>query len=455
MALTPAQLGTKSKQMPGVVRDADEVVKGPHLGRISAQSSNYMDRRYSSGKLVMLDGGLHRVVSAEPISVRHFFGIPCTIDAVSANSVTISLDDGNQLGANSQAVNLASITPSVGDQVILGAQTYRQNYQLVTIDGLSGGNLGSATGSVLSIAETIDTTRISVGDEATILRLPKADTSVGAVVLEPQPIDVLQPSAPGSITDIPLYHLSIGVSEHPTFISRAGSTTSLQDHEYEDLAAVTANTGGNKSVDGDQIGTGARSTLIGVIGPSLRVLQPRGVVRFAADEVNTMNVGSDKILQGKSGLIEVHSSSESDMNPLFDVWMGAGEESSPEFQIMNRHTNSPLIAPYILFIGWKYRMRPVPENEVREMLRRSGRFKYEIIPTAFTRGNKQGDSRSAPTIGWKELVEQNRGKKLSLEDYRRVTEQTSNQTRNILYGTTGSRESRTGQDPRQNHRGYN
>ena len=84
MALTPAQLGTKSKQMPGTVRDADEVVKGPHLGRITKQSSNYMDRRYSSGKLVMLDGGLHRVVSAEPISVRHFFGIPCTIDAVAA-----------------------------------------------------------------------------------------------------------------------------------------------------------------------------------------------------------------------------------------------------------------------------------------------------------------------------------------------------------------------------------
>ena len=122
---------------------------------------------------------------------------------------------------------------------------------------------------------------------------------------------------------------------------------------------------------------------------------------------------------------------------------------------MNRHTNAALISPYVVFIGWKYRMRPVPENELREMLRRSGRFKYEIIPTAFTRGNKQGDSRSAPTMGWKELVEQNRGKKLSLEDYRRATEQTTNQTRNILYGTTGSKVSRSGQDPRQNHRGYN
>jgi len=453
VALTPAQLGTKSKQMPGHVRAANEVVKGPHLGRVSPQSGNYMDRRYSTGKLVMLDGGLHRVVSAEPISVRHFFGIPCVIDAVSANSVTISLDDGNQLGANSGSVDLSAITPVIGDQVILGAQTYRQDYQLVTIDGLSGGNLGSTTGSVLSIAETIDTDRIKVGDEATILRLPKASTSNGAIVLDAQTVDVLQPTAPGSTTDIPVYHLSLGVSEHPTLISRAGNTTSMQDHEYEDQESVLSVS--NKSVDGDEVGTGTKPTIVGVIGPSLRVLQPRGVVRFAADEVNTMNVSSDKILQGKSGIIEVHSSSESDMNPLFDLWMGAGEEEAPEFQIMNRHTNAALISPYVVFIGWKYRMRPVPENELREMLRRSGRFKYEIIPTAFTRGNKQGDSRSAPTMGWKELVEQNRGKKLSLEDYRRATEQTTSQTRNILYGTTGSRVSRRGQDPRQNHRGYN
>lgn len=453
MALTPAQLGSKSKQMPGHVRSAEEVGRGPHLGRLARQSANYMDRRFQAGKLVMMDTGLHRVVSAEPVLVRHFFGIPCVISAVSSSSVTVELDDANQMGANSLAQDLSSVTPVIGDQFLLGSQTYRQETQHVTVDGVSGGALGSATGSVLSIAETIVTTRIAVGDEALMLRLPKATTGTGAVVIEPQTIDMLEPTVAGSSTDIPVYHLSMGVSEHPAFVSRAGSTTSLQNHEYEDLSAVTT-TDGNKSVDGDEIGTGTTSTLVGVIGPSLRVLQPRGVVRFAADEVNTMNVSADKVLQGKSGLLEVHSSSESNMNPYFDLWVGAGEEDSAEFQIMNRHTNSPLIAPYVTFVGWKYTMRPVPERELRRMLRKSGRFKYEIIPTAFTKQNRQGDGVSSPSIGWKELVEQNRGRKLSLEDYKRVTDQTTSQTRNILYGTTGSKRSGKGTDPRQNHRGY-
>ena len=123
MALTPAQLGTKSKQMPGHVRSAEEVGRSPHLGRVSRQSANYLDRQYQAGKLVMLQDGLHRVVSAEPISVRHYFGIPCTITAVSSSSVTVELADNNQLGANSKALNLANVTPVAGDQFILGAQT--------------------------------------------------------------------------------------------------------------------------------------------------------------------------------------------------------------------------------------------------------------------------------------------------------------------------------------------
>ncbi len=453
MALTPAQLGTKSKQMPGHVRAANEVIRGPHLGRVSPQSANYLDRKYATGKLVMLDGGLHRVVSAEPISIRHFFGIPCTITAVTSSTVTVELNDNNQLGTNSQASNLASITPAVGDTLLLGSQTYRQENQFVTVQSLAGGNLGSTTGAVITTAETIVTDRITVGDEATLLRLPAASTSDGAIVLDPQGVDILEPTPKGTSTDQPIYHVSIGVSEHPTLISRAGSTTSLQAHEYEDQVAVLSVS--NKSVDGDEVGTGTKPTMVGVIGPSLRVFQPQGVIRFAADEVNSMNISSDKILQGKSGIIEVHSSSESDLNPYFDLWIGAGEETSPEFQIMNRHTNSPLIAPYLVMIGWKYTVRPVPENEVREMIRKSGRFKYEIIPTAFTKSNLMGDSKSAPSIGWRELVQKNRGQRLSFEDYKRLTEQTSSQTRNILYGTTGSRNSEQGADPRNNHRGYN
>ena len=151
-------------------------------------------------------------------------------------------------------------------------------------------------------------------------------------------------------------------------------------------------------------------------------------------------------------MIESTNSPDHAPNPLFDIWTGVGEESVPEFQMINRHTEE-LYVPTITLVGWKYELKPVTEAETREMIRRSGTFRYEIIPIAFTNQNTS-DGKSGPTNGWKGWVEENRGKRMSFEEYRRATEQTTEQTKNILLGTTGSTDTDLRQDPRQESRGY-
>ncbi len=451
MALTPSQLGTKTKVMPGVQLDPDEVTRNTHLGRVTPSTGVYLKQKYSAGKLLMMDGGLHRVVASEPVSMRYFFGLPCTISAVSSSSVTLKLNDNNDSGRNSLALDISAEAAIAKDLILLGSQTYRQENQIVTVSSVSGSTLGSTTGSVVAPAETIQTSRIAVGDEALILRLPKA-TAAGAALLDPQTIDIIEPPVSGSSIDLAVYNLTIGVSEHPFVLNRSGSATSMGTVGYQNQETVL--TVVNKSVDGDEVGTGAIPTFTGLVSPSIRVFQPQGVVRFCADEVKTFNASSDKLLQSKSGWIESHISSETSPNPAFDLWIGVGEEDSPTFQCANRHSTLPLLSPAVTMVGWKYLLRPVPENELRKILKRSGSFRYESIPTAFSKQNLDGDGVSAPAGGWRDHVSEYKGRKMSLEEYKRATEQTTAQTKNILYGTTGSRASdRASNDPRNRHRG--
>ena len=71
------------------------------------------------------------------------------------------------------------------------------------------------------------------------------------------------------------------------------------------------------------------------------------------------------------------------------------------------------------------------------MIRRSGRFNYKIIQDP---GQMSGfaDGVTGPTEGWKSLVESQRGRKMSFEDYKRATEKITDQSMNMLYGTRSS-----------------
>ena len=199
----------------------------------------------------------------------------------------------------------------------------------------------------------------------------------------------------------------------------------------------------------------AKYTNVGLISPAVRVYQPPGVAKFCMDETafgGPRLSTSDRLIWGKSGFIESHVSSDRDPNPLFNFWTGVGEQSLPEFQVVNRHINE-LIAPSLLLIGWKYFVRPVPDEEVIQMVRKAGSFKYEVIPTPFMEMVAKSDSRSGPSEGWHTWVQENRGKRISFEEYRQATSIMSNATYSMLNGTMPSNRQSKREDPRSKYRG--
>jgi hypothetical protein len=451
MAQTLAKLGTKSKATPGGPRAANEIARGLPLGR-TANIGTPLKQAHQPGQLLMLDAGLHRITAADPTSFRFYMGVKCEITARAANSVTLKSTESGDTGTAPDGFATAP-----GDMILLGSQGRgHQEYQMVTTAS-SSGLLSSTNGCVVTTSETIDTARILVGEEATVLKIPAAagadDGSSGAVVLDSVTFPTME--APGY--DV-IYHLSIGVSEQPFFIGRDGDisqTGTAGRFNRQDLQ-VTVGGGGTWPHEVTRSIGMARPTISGSISGGLRVMQPAGVVRFAADEINhgrLNNTNSGRNHWGKSGVIESYASPDVSPNPLFDIWTGIGEESRPEFQMLNRHYEE-LMVPSITLVGWKYKIRPVTEAETKEMIRKAGSFRYEIIPTAFTTQGQKGDGKSGPTEGWGTWVRKNKGRKMSFEEYQRAVEQSTEQTKNILYGVAGTTDTQKGQDPRDVSRGY-
>jgi len=135
---------------------------------------------------------------------------------------------------------------------------------------------------------------------------------------------------------------------------------------------------------------------------------------------------------------------------MYSIYMGTGEEQSPEFQFLN--VDEDLRIPAITLSGWKYRLVEVPEKEVKEMIRRSGRFNYEIVPYAQSNFQKSQDP-SGPIGGWHTHVKKHKGRKMSFEEYKSAVGNTTQMTNNILSGSkSGIGKSR--RDPRAMHRRY-
>ena len=67
-------------------------------------------------------------------------------------------------------------------------------------------------------------------------------------------------------------------------------------------------------------------------------------------------------------------------NPAYRLVTGSGGNDStlPFFQLL-QDIDEDLRDPRILIVGYKYLLAEVSEGEVREMIRRSGRFNYKII----------------------------------------------------------------------------
>ena len=303
----------------------------------------------------------------------------------------------------------------------------------------------------------------SNGEEAVIVKWTVAYGATGAGSSGTISATITDPAA--NLSSIP-YEYGISFRVQGSTAGDGGTTTmtntSVAGVNYADGFKLTALGGAAADPTGDlpgetnysvettrgvvAAGTGQRS-LVGFVSPRIRVFQPAGTPLWSIQEAD---LETDDFLKQASGWIDSSNSPAGAPNPMFSLYIGTGEEQSPRFQFLNIDEN--LRIPVVVLSGWKYKMREVPEDEVRNMIRRSGRFNYEIVPYAQSRFQK-GQDPSGPVGGWHTHVKKHRGKKMSFEEYKASIGQTTDMTNNILAGSkSGMGKSR--RDPRASYRRY-
>lgn len=375
------------------------------------------------------------------------------------------------LTGTNPVIRVVQLTPGTD-----GNTTITTNESNIAVSGFTGGKVGTIN------ATTVESLVRPVGEEVTVLFLPTATFNGGSsYLLDKRTFGILE--SPDSRKVI--YDVTWGISMHPKYIGADGdstnagiagfdsedSTTQSQHIEAGGATDVIDNNGSAFRLDGtgahqdtsadtyDNItiglsghgaggyGYGFGTAFNGMTSPKIRVFQPRGKVRFAVDQSS----GSDDV--NKAGWVTAEETPITSPNPAYRLVTGSGgnDNTLPFFQLL-QDIDEDLRDPRILIVGFKYLLSEVSEGEVREMIRRSGRFNYKIIQDP---GQMSGlaDGVTGPTEGWKSLVENQRGRKMSFEDYKNATEKITDQSMNMLYGTRSSDVQRRTSDPRRRHRG--
>ena len=375
-------------------------------------------------------------------------------------------------------IRLIQVTPGTD-----GNTTISTTEANISVSSFTGGQVGRINAT---IEETL---AHPVGTEATVLFLPNATFNGGSsYTLDQRAFGILESPDRRKV----IYDVTWGISMHPKYIAASGESTntgisSFDGNDLGSLAAAFSAAGGNtdavaidgsgfvrvdgttetdtspidsdgESYDigspggakhgGNGFGYGFGTAFNGMTSPKIRVFQPRGKVRFTVD----LQSGSDN--SNKAGWITAEETPIINPNPAYRLVTGSGgnDNTLPFFQLL-QDIDEDLRDPRILITGFKYLLKEVSDGEVREMIRRSGRFNYKIIQDP---GQMSGfaDGITGPTEGWKALVENQRGRRMSFEDYKRATERVTDQTMNMLYGTKSSGVQGRTSDPRNRHRGY-
>tara|TARA_B100000131_G_scaffold203806_2_gene195874 strand:- start:82198 stop:83982 length:1785 start_codon:yes stop_codon:yes gene_type:complete len=356
-----------------------------------------------------------------------------------------------------------------------GNTTITTNEANINVEGFTGGSSVANKTLTITTVETIQSRFEGEGHTATILFIPYAsvDSRDSTILLNERSFSILESPDSRKI----VYDLTWGISSHPKFIGADGDITNTGIFGVDSSDATTQiapgalsgyidNNGSGWSLDGagaqtegettktvgmanhgaGGYGYGIGTRYSGMTSPKIRVSQPRGQVRFTVDLMSGSNDSN------KAGWITAEETPSYNPNPVYRLITGSGANGNllPHFQLL-QDIEEDLRDPRILITGFKYLFEEVTDGEVREMIRRSGRFNYKIVQNPGDM-SMPSDGVTGPTEGWKALVESQRGRKMSFEEYKRATENVTSQTLNMLYGTSASGRTSGSADPRKRHR---
>jgi hypothetical protein len=451
--------------MPGP-KPANQQLRSPPFGRPFNGAGTRHEQEHIEGQLLMLSTGLYRVKGTEAMSFTLHMGLDAEITSTGATQVVLSIKETDPALSD-------GFTIPAKVKVLLGKQGFNNTNQVVTANAAATVASGGAV--TINTVENVNTAAFVAGDEATVMFVPAGteDPIDKNLLLNERTFAALE--SPDRRTVI--YDMYWGISVHPKFIDRdgditnvglgntsvemtsdnglssehIGSATTIADGTRNDASAASDN---GSSVGGARFGAGGYGLNMtrydGMFSPLIRVSQPRGIVRFCTDrskDSNTLKTSESS----RGGFISAANTSELNPNPAYKLITGSsrGDASLPYFQLFHP-VDEPLFDPRILIIGTKYLLQEVSDDEVQEMIRRSGRFKYKIVQDP-NQTSVQSDGVTGPA-NWSTVVAAHRGQRMSFEDYKRATESVTDQTLNMLYGNTPSQQMGRTADPRSKHR---
>ena len=457
-------------------KPADQLQPQPPFGRAPTATEFTINDMHKPGELVMLSSGLYRVKSAEKMSLMLHMGISGTFTRTGATTGNFKITESDS------NIKSTSFTIPAGVKLHLGEQGTNNRVQVVSV--ASDITTGTSGTFAVNTSENINS-QFSQETESTLLFVPSAstDSSNTNLLLDKKTFGILESPSSG----LTVYDLVFGISMHPKYTGRAGqvvdsglaptslemtsssfSSSQLGSANLKSSTATREDAAGSQGTLTELKGTfgGARfgdsgyglttTRFSSMISPKIRVEQPAGVVRFATDRSKGSDISSGSLARGvnKTGFLTAEDTSTQALNPIYRIFTNSSSSdgSLPSFQLLQDNLGA-LRDPHILLIGAKLILEEVSEDEVREMIRRSGKFNYKIIEDPVEAYKTQTDGITGPANGWKAAVESQRGRKMTYEDYRKLIENITTQSVNMLYGTAGSNPKQIREDPRRKHRG--